>query len=145
MNSLQQLSSISKLLATPNHQKSDIYAHYIHSFRNVSDRRRLGRNERKAANCSVGLLQCFFEAKNGVDHDLISQSCVQEGVISVTVWPFDLKVSLNERPAFAIDGVYQALHLVGTHAIGRQTAHLLVLWGIEENAQRVLSITQEML
>jgi len=37
MNSLQQLSSISKLLASRNHQKSDVYAHYIHSFRNVSD------------------------------------------------------------------------------------------------------------
>ena len=37
MNSLQQLSSISKLLASRNHQNSDVYAHYIHSFRNVSD------------------------------------------------------------------------------------------------------------
>src|SRR5215475_7641919 len=37
MNSLQQLSSISKLLASRNHQKSEVYAHYIHSFRNVSD------------------------------------------------------------------------------------------------------------
>ena len=36
MNSLQQLSSISKLLASRNHQNSDVYAHYIHSFRNVS-------------------------------------------------------------------------------------------------------------
>src|SRR5215475_3591002 len=31
------MSSISKLLASRNHQKSDVYAHYIHSFRNVSD------------------------------------------------------------------------------------------------------------
>src|SRR5215468_8398893 len=27
----------SKLLASHNHQNSDVYAHYIHSFRNVSD------------------------------------------------------------------------------------------------------------
>src|SRR5215475_9926510 len=33
MNSLQQLSSISKLLASRNHQNSDVYAHYIPSFR----------------------------------------------------------------------------------------------------------------
>ena len=38
MNSLQQLSSISKLLASRNDQNSDVYAHYIHSFSNVSDR-----------------------------------------------------------------------------------------------------------
>src|SRR5215469_17656520 len=37
MNSLQQRSSISKLLASGNHQKSDVYANYTHSFRNVSD------------------------------------------------------------------------------------------------------------
>ena len=35
--SLQQLSSISKLLDSGNHQKSDVYAHHTHSFRNVSD------------------------------------------------------------------------------------------------------------
>src|SRR5215831_4385897 len=38
MSSLQQLPSISKLLASSNHQKSDVYAHHIHSFRNVWDR-----------------------------------------------------------------------------------------------------------
>jgi len=37
MNSLQQLSSISKLLSSGNHQKSDVYAHYNHSFRNLWD------------------------------------------------------------------------------------------------------------
>jgi hypothetical protein len=35
MNSPQQLSSISKLLASGNYQKSDVYARHIHSFRNV--------------------------------------------------------------------------------------------------------------
>jgi hypothetical protein len=29
MSSLQQLSSISKLLASSNHQKSDVYAHHM--------------------------------------------------------------------------------------------------------------------
>src|SRR5215475_6292856 len=38
MSSLQQLSSISKLLASCNHQKSDVYAHHIHSLRNEWDR-----------------------------------------------------------------------------------------------------------
>ena|SRR5215467_10810568 len=37
MNSLQQLSSISKLLASANHQKSDVYANGTHSFRDGSD------------------------------------------------------------------------------------------------------------
>jgi len=37
MNSLRQLSSISKLLGSGNHQKSDVYAHYDHSFRNLWD------------------------------------------------------------------------------------------------------------
>ena len=37
MNSLQQLSSISKLLGSGNHQKSDVYPHYNHSFRNLWD------------------------------------------------------------------------------------------------------------
>jgi len=37
MNSLQQLSSISKLLASGNYQKSDVYANDTHSFRDVSD------------------------------------------------------------------------------------------------------------
>src|SRR5215475_10663348 len=32
MNSLQQLSSISKLLALGNHRKSDVYAHYVTHF-----------------------------------------------------------------------------------------------------------------
>ena len=38
MSSLQQLSSISKLLASGNLQKSDVSAHHIYSFRNVWDR-----------------------------------------------------------------------------------------------------------
>src|SRR5215813_3079882 len=37
MSSLQQLSSISKLLALRNHRKSEVYAHYDHSFRNLWD------------------------------------------------------------------------------------------------------------
>src|SRR5262249_36230341 len=37
MNSLQQLLSISKLLGSGNHQKSDVYAHCNHSFRNLWD------------------------------------------------------------------------------------------------------------
>src|SRR5215470_15928570 len=37
MNSLQHLSSISKLLGSGNHQKSDVYAHYNHLFRNLWD------------------------------------------------------------------------------------------------------------
>src|SRR5215470_11894678 len=38
MGSLQQLSSISKLLTSSNLKKSDVYAHHIHSFRKVWDR-----------------------------------------------------------------------------------------------------------
>jgi len=37
MSSLQEPSSISKLLASSNHQKSDVYAYYDHSFRNLWD------------------------------------------------------------------------------------------------------------
>jgi len=37
MSSLQQLLPISKLLASGTHQKSDVYAHRIHSFRNLWD------------------------------------------------------------------------------------------------------------
>src|SRR5215467_6598211 len=35
MGSLQQVSSISKLLASGNQLKSYVYAHHIHSFRNT--------------------------------------------------------------------------------------------------------------
>ena len=37
MSSLQRLSSISNLLDSGNHQKSDVYVHHMHSFRNRSD------------------------------------------------------------------------------------------------------------
>src|SRR5215475_3045491 len=64
MSSLQQLSSISKLLAIDNHQKSD--AHHIHSFRNVSDRSDFPTSGNSARHRVHQVIDAEFEGRGSV-------------------------------------------------------------------------------